>query len=1673
MTVISKAETVISETVVEIVLKIFASQKDVSHKCFRIKNLLKNEIIEFINVWNKVSHSQGEQKVKVLIAGDADKDYPDEYRADSGRSITWYRNNNDSGLVYLETKTESDEQGLKNIFTFQDRNFLDNFFKDEIDIPKVIIAKCWELTLENGSAAPDLFTQKLLDVLNLLHPHKTQVPVRRFVNFVLGCCESFKLEGSNHTLEKQVELIGRNLVYLGLFPDEFWSEGKSDSSIARRLELNLSYAELATSNNTDIEPEDVYKICSSLSFKDIQGNEYPLERQQVWKELCLEYSKTRRLDIRKEIPFRIFEQLFAKDVKGLQLGDRVEQELSTNTPKELEQFLSLNIKSGLNERIQDSALELLKADSIESGIPLADFLSKQTKRMVDKVAFPTPENFINPLIKLTEIARDFYPNYGNSQCEIELRLGKAGDVTNPSIGLFAFIYGSTLKSVAEASRINTEGFEFSIEECLVQPKQPPRLSQNSDVYEEEVSVDWKAIPLEFVVRDLSDGTELDISSNYEWLPSYYPYLALSWIWCFEQPNLSYFKTIKLPQDIGIDDWLLNICNRTLTIEDCLVDVSTELQENEHILSTLAEDNLNFCESSKKYGLNREFINELIDKWEVLVDEAKHTYVPFGKTHEELSFLLSRDVIDIGNEKRLMLPNHPLRLRWISKYFEESEQNANLALSGNLKLNPLNDSLYINWLSDLSPHQQPPILATKERNLLFATGEQGWCEEFAPLGTKHRFSKGGVLDYPSIIELAKQVKTYLEAHPYKQDGLQLLLILQQSGRFASELIKEIRKGEFKSTKINLHVLSPKRLWEEVILNFEDLPTENRISEGNELFPPLQLRLYDLEGPNVIPSSLREQSFDVALVPGLLKDQLNVQHNTEPPEDREGRFDTLLDSPNCLYGGQDGGEISVSMLPRDSDVLLKNWSTMVVREVRSGAVSKQQPENTDYVELKISFQETAKLYEQLHELAHWVVILERYLSRSQVENLEPKPDILTVRNKVGTNSLYTLIVSSNSGKKFIINRLERKLRNILQKTEHLPTDQELSVLASRVYENTRKVSPQLVLKAMGISRVTEEILGLMIATHLSDLYFPSQISDGAVIWISLDEHPEWFPGRNTTRADLCRLTLEVKEEELYVDALIVEGKFRQSFDSHGVEQVKASLELIETIIETETEAIDARLWREHLLTAMESVNPEARMIFGLSQAEVDDKKRKLPEKTRQDFRNGNYQLRNVKGLFSICCYLEQGQLISPFKEGDIFVVKSYQEQILDLISGHAKSLKIDNKDNANLGNSLVLPDETKHSEKEASIESNLSEKLINKESQPKDSFIKKSLSEDELINRYQVVLDKFGEFGVSVQQPEDKSMRFVEGPASILYRLKPGNAVAPKKLYEKADVLKLALALEQDQNIRFGNHQGFVTIDVPKKQEDRYFVSAKDIWKEWRRPTDQLAAPIGEDTYGKIVDINFSSSNCPHLLIGGTTGSGKSEALNTILDGLIEYYSEQELRIMLVDPKGTELQQYEDDPHLEGSIGWDDTDAIALLEMAVAEMQSRYIKLKSLKTRSLPEYNAIVDEESKIPWWVVVLDEYADLTSEKESKKTIEGYLKRLAQKARAAGIHVIIATQKPSAEVISTNLRSNLPAQLALRVKSATESRVIIDEAGAETLNGKGDALIKMEGKLTRIQCAKT
>jgi DNA phosphorothioation-dependent restriction protein DptH len=355
----------------------------------------------------------------------------------------------------------------------------------------------------------------------------------------------------------------------------------------------------------------------------------------------------------------------------------------------------------------------------------------------------------------------------------------------------------------------------------------------------------------------------------------------------------------------------------------------------------------------------------------------------------------------------------------------------------------------------------------------------------------------------------------------------------------------------------------------------------------------------------------------------------------------------------------------------------------------------------------------------------------------------------------------------------------------------------------------------------------------------------------------------------------------------------------------------------------------------------------------------------------------------------------------------------------------------------------------------------------------------MSHEGLERTYEILIKSLKDRGVSTFIPEDGEPYITEGPASVLYRLNLDYDTDPQKLDNRniKDLMHLRFKLDESQQLRIYKHRGSMNIDVPKQPEERYFITAQWLWDRWKRPDSEIAVPLGINQRKEIIEINFSDSNSPHLLIGGTTGTGKSVALYTILRGLLEHYSSDELKLILVDPKQTELIEFEESPYLERPLGFNASDAEESLEKCVVEMEKRYRLFKeasrthSRLVNSIKSFNKVAPANQNLSWWVIVLDEYADLIINPDDKKKIEQLLSRLAAKARASGIHIIIATQKPTVEVINSVLRSNLPAQLALTVKSGNESRVIMDDLGAESLSGNGDAFLKIGGKLNRLQCA--
>ena len=348
----------------------------------------------------------------------------------------------------------------------------------------------------------------------------------------------------------------------------------------------------------------------------------------------------------------------------------------------------------------------------------------------------------------------------------------------------------------------------------------------------------------------------------------------------------------------------------------------------------------------------------------------------------------------------------------------------------------------------------------------------------------------------------------------------------------------------------------------------------------------------------------------------------------------------------------------------------------------------------------------------------------------------------------------------------------------------------------------------------------------------------------------------------------------------------------------------------------------------------------------------------------------------------------------------------------------------------------------------------------------------LSDTELEARYQVLLTAFHDLGLDVREVQGEE-RTRETPSSVKFRIRPPIKSLSKVTSTKTvEALSYAQKLRRDQVLGVYTDRGEVVVDVPKREEERYVVLAGDLWQLWepRRNPEHLQLPLGIDHDGVIVSIDFGS--CAHLLVAGQTGSGKSKALETLICGAATLFTPDRLRLVLVDGKrGVELGKFATLPHCHFPVGIDGPEAVERLERAVEEMERRNDLLRATRTTSIAEFNAQASPRDRLSWWLVVLDEYADLQASGDSGSRLEAQLQRLGQLARAAGIHVVVSTQKPVVTVVTTVLKENLPARLAFRVTSAAGSRVILDEAGAERLNGKGDAILRDLQRSTRFQCA--
>ncbi|MFA5073991.1 MAG: DNA translocase FtsK [Nitrospirota bacterium] len=332
--------------------------------------------------------------------------------------------------------------------------------------------------------------------------------------------------------------------------------------------------------------------------------------------------------------------------------------------------------------------------------------------------------------------------------------------------------------------------------------------------------------------------------------------------------------------------------------------------------------------------------------------------------------------------------------------------------------------------------------------------------------------------------------------------------------------------------------------------------------------------------------------------------------------------------------------------------------------------------------------------------------------------------------------------------------------------------------------------------------------------------------------------------------------------------------------------------------------------------------------------------------------------------------------------------------------------------------------------------------------------KKVSREDMLAQSELLARKLLDFDI-----QGRVTQVYPGPVVTMFEFEPAPGVKVSKITNLSDDLALAMKAASVRIVAPLPGKAAVGIEVPNNsRETVYFRSILES-PEYRTHRSKLRIPLGKDIFG--VPVISTIDKMPHLLVAGATGSGKSVAINSIILALLYNAQPREVKLVLVDPKMLELSLYNDIPHLMTPVVTQPKRAAETLRALVAEMERRYRQLAEKGSKNIDSYNKAVSDQERLPYIVIIIDELADLMM--TVQREVEDSIMRLAQMARAAGIHLIVATQRPSVDVITGLIKANLPARISFQVSSKTDSRTILDANGAENLLGMGDMLFLPPG----------
>lgn len=1496
------------------------------------------------------------------------------------------------------------------------------------------------------------------------------------------------------------ESLARALPELGMFDDIHGAQMHLKRSLhASRIKENFYGSNLYRPDGSYYDKDTLLDLARRIVFRNPDSNdkEFDLEENKFWQEKCISFVDNHPaidIEIFKEIPWAIISQIFtAKSKVKLKLGQEIRDFLVSSAPGREEEFDNLIIEIDLDKGSSVAAEKLIEQKSSDPNEdPLFDLLAGSPDRLQTRVRNLAGkkgrkvQNFLPWLIKEIDEVRQITSNKLKLVLRPVQKDLEAGQ-NDFTIRLFAFLFGGTLKQISkEAEKLLT--FELDCDHSLLDFEKPSICDFN-----EESKEHWPDLEILFEFYDVDDdSTLLNPPQKVLWCPSGLEMLKAFFIICCDSKASD---VLAWEDKVTIDHWAQNFSFGNINCSELSVLNYSDLVSLKDFAGDAgikwAQARHRFLKEIAQNGLSVEACSEYFERWsseDILGYANSNEFKLSGTPLKEFDNFMRFDTLYIPGEIAV-LPTHPLKVRWIGDYLSEMKSYALKAMAhGGLVLVDENREFFHRRIHDLAPSQIPPYFVIKKEKsceTYLPTSEFGWGEIYKPIDVQ---AKQGHIDFDdlSIKAIADECHTFIKHHIYKIRGTDILIVLDRPSKFPEKFLKSFYGSSVKakSPRLRLHILAESDVLSQLDILKKQEGTLFEHIEDYQMTPFIDITAHKWEDKTKLPKSIPFDSVDITIVPELFGSSIKHQSkNYTQNKSDEKAFNSIHSRPVMASNSAAGGNASIMMLPESKDHVLYLWSNLSIRLKEDGSLTTSMI-GTDYLSLVIELFNSTELLEKLHKASLWVVTLDKYLTRSNIENLSCRPEIISFKPNVGSSGSHNLIISAEMGKKFIRPRLVNKIGFLNQKyfSSNL-TNNEINRIAEELFLESKGLAPSVVLRSLGGGWTINELMGLV----CSKRYIDNNIDDYVLkVWIPLDHNLHWFGGGNfRKRADLLLLCGKYINGDLIIEFTVVESKFgKKKLAEDGCKQALESHKVLSSAFVRDNSAIDesvkadSRFWNQSLVDAIQSsgVCEGSEFHDGILNTKVKDYI--LTNKYKVSFNTPIVLCHSPEELDESINEVKNGVLCTYI--GANLILKLLSKTAQDKFFSHEStklSLAPDGgSEKYENTSSVSSPDkvDNKKSSKQLSVEGPIDEPPLSSENEGIIPIKFSSLSEDIKNDMYQNIISFLNKtVDPTIRPASDISSGIVEGPSCIRFKIE--NELVPeiRKINSKLEDLNSLMNLPQELKCGVFRDRG-IWLEVPKEARDPILGSEllhMFSGRKYEKSTD-FVVPVGLDSFGEIVEFDFSSTLTPHILVAGQTGGGKSVVIMTFIRGCIACYDKNQVQLAIIDPK-EEFRDIAKNPHFGDRYYYQKNDWLSIIQHAMHEIETRKALFRETVGKiDIKAYNKRFPNNT-IPRFLLIIDEFQEVVL--ENGRTVEDALAtiiRIGKLGRALGVHLLISTQRPSKEVLDGSLKANIPGILCLKVSNGLNSRIILDENGAENLSGKGDAIFKDGGnKMTRMQVA--